>query len=130
MTREARNEILIDHKKEQSNTACSNMDKPRDYCMMGTKSDTERQIPSDITYMWNLKYDTVELFMKQKKTQTQKIRFWLPKGREVSGGTNYEFRISRYKLLYMKQMKTKFDCCTGNYAQYPIINCNGNEYKK
>ena len=70
MTREARNEILIDHKKEQSNTACSNMDKPRDYCMMGTKSDTERQIPSDITYMWNLKYDAVELFMKQKKTQT------------------------------------------------------------
>ena len=25
------------------------------------KSDKERQIPYDITYMWNLKYDTNEL---------------------------------------------------------------------
>ena len=46
------------------------MDKPRDYCMAGTKSDRARQIPNDITYMWNLKYDTVELFMKRKQTQT------------------------------------------------------------
>ena len=28
------------------------------------KSDRERQIPYDITYVWNLKYDTNELIYK------------------------------------------------------------------
>ena len=30
------------------------------------KSERERQIPYDITYMWNLKYGTNELCTKQK----------------------------------------------------------------
>ena len=38
------------------------MDGPRDYLTM--KSERERQIPYDITYMWNLKYDTNELIYK------------------------------------------------------------------
>ena len=37
------------------------MDGPRDYCTKRSKSEGERQIPYDITYMWNLKYDTNEL---------------------------------------------------------------------
>ena len=32
-----------------------------------TSAKRERQIPSDITYMWNLKYDTHGLSMKQKQ---------------------------------------------------------------
>ena len=31
------------------------MNGPRDYQTKGSKSDRERQIPYDITYMWNLK---------------------------------------------------------------------------
>ena len=31
-----------------------------DYHTKGSKSERERQIPDDITYMWNLKYDTNE----------------------------------------------------------------------
>ena len=31
---------------------------PRDYHTKSSKSERERQIPYDITYMWNLKYDT------------------------------------------------------------------------
>ena len=34
------------------------MDGPRAYHIKGTKSDRERQISYNITYMWNLKYDT------------------------------------------------------------------------
>ena len=34
---------------------CSNMDIPRDYHAKWSKSDRERQILYDITYMWNLK---------------------------------------------------------------------------
>ena len=46
------NGILLSHKKEQNNAICSNTDGPRDY---HTKSDRERQISYDITYMWKLK---------------------------------------------------------------------------
>ena len=48
-------------KKEQNNAICSNMDATRDYHTKWSKSERERQIPYDITYMWNLKYNTNEL---------------------------------------------------------------------
>ena len=41
------------------------MDEPRDYRTKWSKSDRERQIPYDITSMWNLKKkDTNELIYK------------------------------------------------------------------
>ena len=45
-------------KKEQNNAICSNMDGPRDYHTKWRKLGRERQIPYDIAYIWNLKYDT------------------------------------------------------------------------
>ena len=33
------------------------MDGPRDYHIMWSESEREWQIPYDITYVWNLKYD-------------------------------------------------------------------------
>ena len=54
------NGILISHKKEWNNAVCSNMDGPRDYHTKQSKSERERQIPRDITCMWNLKYDRNE----------------------------------------------------------------------
>ena len=38
--------ILLSHAKKQNNAICSNMDATR---------ERQRQIPYDITYMWNLK---------------------------------------------------------------------------
>ena len=43
------------------NVICSYMNGPRDYHTKRSKSERERQIPYDITYMWNLKYDANEL---------------------------------------------------------------------
>ena len=40
------------------------MDGPRDYHTKWSKSERERQIPYDITYMCNLKYYTIELIYK------------------------------------------------------------------
>ena len=37
------------------------MDGFRDYHTKWSESDRERQIPYEITYMWNLNYDTNEL---------------------------------------------------------------------
>ena len=54
------NGILLSHKKEQNNAICSNMDATRDYHTKCSKSESERQILYDITYLWNLKYDTNE----------------------------------------------------------------------
>ena len=45
------------------------------------------QIPYDITYMWNpKKMRYMNLFMKQKQTQTQKTNIRLPKGIGGWGG--------------------------------------------
>ena len=52
------NGILLSHKKEWNNAICSNMDGSRDYHTKWSQSDRERQIPYDITYIWNLKYET------------------------------------------------------------------------
>ena len=49
------NGILLSHKKEWNNAICSNMNEPRNYHTKWSKSDRERQISYDITYMWNLK---------------------------------------------------------------------------
>ena len=42
------------------------MDATRDYHTKLSKSERERQIPYDITYMWNLKYDTKQHIYKTK----------------------------------------------------------------
>ena len=41
-------------------TVCSDMGKTRGHHTKRSKSERERQIPSDITCMWNLKYDANE----------------------------------------------------------------------
>ena len=57
------------------------MDGSRDYHTKRSKSDRERQISYDITYMWNLKKnDTNELIYKtETDSHTLKTNLWLPK---------------------------------------------------
>ena len=50
------NGILLNHKKEKNNEICSNMDATRDSHIREVIQ--KRQIPYDITYVWNLKYGT------------------------------------------------------------------------
>ena len=49
------NGILLSHKKEWNNAICNNMDGAGGYYGKYDKSDRDRQILYDITYMWNLK---------------------------------------------------------------------------
>ena len=47
------------------------MDGPRDYHTKRSKSERERQISYDITYMWTLKYDTNEhIYETETDSQT------------------------------------------------------------
>ena len=46
------------------------------------------------------------------------------------GGMDWEFGISRCKLLHIEWINNKFLLYnTGNYIQYPVINHNGKEKK-
>ena len=52
---------------------CSNLDGPKDYHTKWSKSEKERQIPYDSTYVWNLKYDTDELIYEtEADSQTER----------------------------------------------------------
>ena len=55
----------------------------------------------------------------------------LPRGRRGGGGKNWEFGISRCKLLCIGWINNKVLLySTRNYIQYPVINHNGKEYEK
>ena len=72
--------ILLRHKKERNNVICSNIDGPKILIVSAVKSERERQIPYDITYMWSLKYDTNELIHKtEMDSHTERTNLWLPR---------------------------------------------------
>ena len=57
-------------KKNEKNDICSKVDGPRDYHTKQSKSERDRQIPYDITYLWNLKYET-NWHIYETKTDSQ-----------------------------------------------------------
>ena len=61
------------------------MDGPRDAHTKRSESDQERQVSCDITYMWNLKYDTNELIHGNRLTDTEN-RFAVAKEDEDGEG--------------------------------------------
>ena len=50
------------------------------------------------------------------------------KGEGGEGEMEWEFGVSRCKLLYIEWINNK--CSTGNYIQYPVTSHNGKEYEK
>ena len=54
-------------KKEWNNDIYSNKDEFRNYY---TKSEREWQIPYEVTYMWNLKYETNETYLQNRNRLT------------------------------------------------------------
>ena len=68
--------------------------------------------------------------MKQKQTHRHREQT-CDCQRGGGGGKDWEFGISRYKLLYIGRIKNKVLLYSaGNYIQYPVINRNGKEYEK
>ena len=56
---------------------------------------------------------------------------WLPRGRGVEEGMNWDTEVSRCKLIYVGWINNKVLWhSTGNYIQYFMINHNGKEMKK
>ena len=71
----------------------------------------------------------MNLSMKQKQTHRLREQIcgcpWEGGG---GGGMDWEFGISRCKLLYVWINNKVLLYSTGNYIQYPVINNNGKEY--
>ena len=84
--------------------------------IMQSKSERERQIPYDVTYIWNLKHGTDESIYKTEiDSQTQRTDLWLPRGRTGGRGIDWEFGVGRCKLLYIGWINNKvLLCSTGN----------------
>ena len=58
------NGILLKHKKKEIMPFAATWMDLEIYHTKRSKSERERQIPYDITYMWNLNYDTNEQIYK------------------------------------------------------------------
>ena len=67
---------------------------------MLSKSDRERRILCDITYMWNLHSNTNKCIGKTEQTMATK-------GEGGAGGTNQEYGMIRFKLLGVKQISSE-----------------------
>ena len=70
------NGILLSHKENKIMPFVANgiskwhvANGSRDHHTTWSKSERERQIPYDITYMWNLKYDTNELIWQNRNSK-------------------------------------------------------------
>ena len=72
------------------------MDAPKDYHTKWSKSEEGRQIPYDITFMWNKKYDT-NLSTKQKQILREQTSGCQGGWEELM----VELGIRRYKLFYI-----------------------------
>ena len=72
------------------------------------------------------------MYLSTKQKQTHRLREQTC-GCQVGdgGGMDWEYGISRCKLLYTEWLNNKVLLySTGNYIQYLMINHNGEEYEK
>ena len=68
-------------KQRWNNAIYSNMGGPRDYDTKWSK--TEKGKYHDITYIWNLNYDTNQTYLQNTNRLTDmKANLWSPKGKE------------------------------------------------
>ena len=95
-----RNGILLSHKKEQNNAICGKVDGTRDSRTKWSKLERERQIPHDITHIWNQIYGTMKLSTEKKLRLREQT--WGFQGGGGESGMDSEFGVSRCKLLHLE----------------------------
>ena len=71
------------------------------------------------------KYDTKEPIYK-----TETVSHVIVKEKGTWKRTDWEFGISRYRLLYREWIKKVLLYSTGNSIQHPVTNQNGKECEK
>ena len=89
-----------------------------------SKSERERQIPHDITYIWHLKYGTEEPLYKIKQIQTQRTDLLLPRWELGESEEEESFRLVDANL-YTQNGEAMRSYCTGKYIQSLGIDHDG-----
>ena len=116
-------------KKKQNHAICSNMDRTRDSHTKWSKSERERQILHDITYIWNLIYGTNEpIYQKIKQTHEHGEQTCGCQGGGGGEGSemDWEFGVSICKLLYLECISNEVLLySTGNYTQSLVMEHDG-----
>ena len=79
-------EVSRSHRKESNNVISTNMNATRDYHTKWSESGRERQISFDITYVWNLQYDSNVLFYETETVMDIEGTFVVAKGERFGGG--------------------------------------------
>jgi len=68
----------------------------------------------------------MNLSVKHKQTHRHREQICGCQGRRGRGRMDWEFGVSRHKLLYIEWIDNKVLLySTGNYIQHPVINHNG-----
>ena len=80
------------------------MDGTRDSHTKRSKSQSKRQIPYDITYMWNLNYGTDDSIYKTETDYGQGEQTCASQGQGEGSGMDERFGIWGCKLLYVEWM--------------------------
>ena len=89
------------------------MDGTRDSHTEWSKSERERQIPYDITYIWNLIYGTNEPFYRKETHGLGEQTCGCQGG---GSGMDWEFGVNRCKLLPLEWISNEIPLySTGNY---------------
>ena len=90
------------------------MDGIRDSHTKWSKPERERQIPYDMTYIWNLIYGANELFHREENHGHGGQTCCCPEKRRGSG-MDWEFAVNRCKLLHLEWISNGILLCsTGN----------------
>ena len=104
---------------------CQNGWNWKEYHVQLSKSDRERQIPYDFTYMWNLK-KVNEYNKTETDSQIQRTNQWLPEGRKVEGGAKQVKGIKRLQTASYKINKSQgYNLQHREYSHYFIISLYG-----
>ena len=72
----------------------------------------------------------MNLSTKQKQTHRCREQICGCQGGGGWKGVDWEFGVSRYKLLYIAWINNVLLYSTGNYIESPVISHNGNAYGK
>ena len=114
------------------------MDGAREYNARQNKSIRERQIPYDLTHMWNLRNRTNEQRKRERERETKKQTLnyreqtWLPEGRWVGGWVKWVMGIKErtcveYRVMY-GSVESLNSAPEANKTLY--INCTGIKISK
>ena len=94
------------HKKEQNNAIFSNMDGTRDSHTKWNKSERERKMSYDITYVESKIWHKWTYLQNTNRLSDIENRFVVAKGEAGGNGMDCVFIISRCKLLYLESIST------------------------